>query len=271
MALSRDDKTFLIGLAAALAAVVLYRAAVRPALCRGDAAPETERLELQSQLGRLSDPAGEPADAAERALVAHESALASREAELHRALEFSPASVLDPFDPLADPHLSPAAYAQLSRSLHARLATLRERKLNPTRLPAVFDPQGEVRPPADPARVPRLHRQLLIAYSVLARALDCRVDVLDLQTDPARSRAASPGVLDETRLTLKTQSTLDELAAFLHALSVSSHGGQPSAFLAVERLAIARSPDRPQLLHATLTLAALRTAEKGEGTADERR
>lgn len=248
MALSREDKRFLIGLTVASAVLVVYFGPVRLALRAGIAAHKMRMVPLRQELYLREG--SEPVEDVKRALAAHHEALAERLAELRRAVEFDPAAVLDPLDR--------ADYVELSRALHSKLHSLRDSQATPTRVPRIFDPQGEIRQPADADDVPRLRRLLLLSYCILRSAVETRVDILDLRHGSAQPRPSRPRYLDRTHFTLRTQSTLDELAAFIHALSAPPRPGRPSSFLSIEALELARSTENPDLLEARITLAAIR-------------
>jgi hypothetical protein len=269
MALAREDKHFLLGLAIVLALLLLYFGPGRIALSSRVALLQVHQHSLKEENKRFFHEGGQPISDTERTLADHERFLAERLREVHGAVVFDPAAIVDPLDPAADPHGGPDRYLQLSRSLHEKLKADLARLPNPPRLPSVFDPQGDVRAPDDPARVPDLHRQLLVAYSLLRRALDARVDILDLRSDPARGQPSQSRHLDGVRVSVKAEGTLDELAAFLHALSRAPKPPQRSQFLRIERLLLARSSERPELLQAELTLATL--GVNPDETAEERR
>lgn len=251
MALAADDKRFLTGLAVAAALLAVYFGPVR-LLLRGRAvAVRAQITSLRLEHKDLFGDDARPAADVERSLAAHLELMTERWGALQRAIEFDTASVLGPLDAGADPNCGAAAYLELSRSLHAKIQALRERQTKQLRVPGVFDPQGEVRAPVAAARVPHLHRRLVASYVVLRCALEASVDVIELGPAPA-----SEGT-EAARLAVSVRGRLKELAAFLHAVSATPTQGLPSSFLSLERIDVARSPGEPELLRATMILAAV--------------
>jgi hypothetical protein len=302
MPLSREDKRLLIGLGVALGLLVIYHVAVRGPLRSAIADRENQIRELQPQIERHFRKNAEPAAEVERTLAAYQSTLAERLNELRSTVEFDPDSLLDPLDapavgtPAVRLHSSaktpagaasrdaPSRYLELSRKLDDRLKAARDKQPHPTRIPRLFDPQGA---PAVGILSPlRGRRQLAMAYRILRSAIETRVDVLELRTVLTRSESPAQRYLEKAQTTIKAQSTLDELAAFIHALSTPrgaaqpgtflSVGPQPSSFLSVGRLEITRSEENPDMLQSEITLVAVRArphvtlVREGDETADER-
>jgi hypothetical protein len=258
MRLSRDDKRFLVGLAAAAVVLGVYYGPIRAALRAPIADLQAKQEALREEHADLFRPGGQPVGDAEAALDAHAGALAQRLGELRRAVEFDPAAVLDPLDRGAGTSASPQEYRQLSQSLHDKLRGVRDRQDTPTRIPPVFDPQGDIRAPVDAARVPALHLRLLAAYSALRAAVESHVDALDCQVERPPSQPDATAPLERIRLRLKLRGTLDELAAFLHRVSARTPGDRASRFLSVGHADIAPSRERSGMVEADLLLVAVR-------------
>lgn len=239
MVLAAGDRRFAIGLGAAVALGAVYVLAVRAPLRSAAAGADRELRALQPGADRyLRNPRATPFDQAHRQLSQRLEAADRRLRDLVARAAFDPTAVGAAPTGAGGPL---DAYARLSADLHARIKAKAERSPQ-VRTPDVFDPQGAVRTPEDPAAVARLRRQLVMAYLILDAAIDHGVGVEELRpAAPPRAEAATLSYLDEVAVTVSARGSLDAVAAWLHALGQPPRSGG-STFLSVAGLAVNAGP-----------------------------
>ena len=267
MAMAREDKRFVAGLAAAVVVLGLYALAVRGPL-RG-ATGRSDR-EIRARRPKVDlyfrNPKATPFSRVQRELAQRVEALDRRLAALAAAVEFDPGS-LEPASESSSATADPRdLYFKLTSALHDTIKAKAERSPHLVRVPTVFDPQGHIQTPRDPAAIPRLHRQLVMAYRILDAAIDHRVHVAELRAPQPRVLGASARpYLDELTVVVKAQGDLDAIAAWLHALGQPPAGKTGSRFLSVATLDVVAGEDKEPVgyevafvsvrIHPTVTLA----------------
>ncbi|MFP4056040.1 MAG: hypothetical protein ACLF0G_04145 [Candidatus Brocadiia bacterium] len=266
MSLAREDRRFAVGLAVAVALVAVYYVAVEGALRAATRRRERDLRALQPKLQQYFGKAkAVPFERAREELAERASELAKRLAALRGAVEFDPG----PLAPQGDGGGPSALYFALSRRLHGELK--RQADLASAHVPLSFDPQGEdiQTPPAD--RVPRLHRQLVMAYTILTAAIEHRVAIDSLRHQlPERlsaPRRLTSRYLEEAAATVEARGSLEQVASFLHALSRPAMSTEGSRFLSIRRLEVSREPGEPEAVHYVITFAATHVDPEAELTA----
>jgi len=239
MALAREDRRFVVGLGAAVALTAVYLLGVRAPLRSATARAAGALRALQGEADRyFRSPDATAFDEAQRELGRRMETLDRRLRELTALVAFDAGAVGGTAGAAGDPA---DAYVALSAELHARIRAAAERAPQ-SRIPAVFDPQGAMGRPADPAAIPRLRRQLVMAYLILDAAIDHGVGIEELRpAAPPLAEAAALPYLDEAAVTVSARGSLDAVAAWLHALGQPPRGGG-STFLSIAGLAVNAGP-----------------------------
>ena len=260
MAAASDDKQFAIGFAVALALLAVYGLAVRAPLRSATARCEFETRKAQPDVDRyFRSPKATPFAQVHDELARRKRALDERLAALVHAVEFDP----DPLDPTGQSADVPGLYWELSKKLHEEVRARCDAAPHLVRIPAIFDPQGEIQTPRDPALIPRLHRQLVMAHRILRAAIKHGVDILELRAlAPRIVDKQSVRYLDEVGIVVKAQAGLDALAALVHQLGQPPRGGGDSGFLSVGQLEIRRSGDDPNKVVYEMVFVSVRTNPK---------
>lgn len=231
MDLARADRRFAVWLGVGLAVWAVYALAVRGPL---RAARRREEKALRARDAKLTryfrDPKATELARVQAELAGRFERLEGRLATLRTQVEFAPGE-LDPAGIGADPS---TLYFKLSEDLHKRLELKAGKVAHLVSVPKVFDPQGEKRTPSDAATLPRLHRQLVMAYRILDTAVDHRLDVAELRAPAPRVETASGrAYLDEASVIVRASGPLDALAAWLHTLGQPQAGNGGGRFLSV--------------------------------------
>ena len=262
MALATEDRRFAIGIGVAAAVLAVYAVAVRGPLRSATARTERDVRAIQPKVDLyFRNPKATHFDRVQRELAERTEGLEQRLAALVAAVEFDPGQ-LDPSGGAAPTTDLRDLYFRLSSDLHDRVKAKAEKAPHIARIPTVFDPQGKIQTPDDPAAVPRLHHQLVMAYLVLDAAIDHRVDVAELRAiEPRLAAASSTSYLDELAVAVAAQGSLDAIAAWLHALSQPPSGAKGSKFLSIASLDVAADPEGDQVAYA-VTFVSVRVNPK---------
>jgi len=256
MPAAREDKRFAIGFAVVLAMLAVYVVAVRAPLRSATARAELEARKAKPDVDRyFRNPKATPFTRVHDELASRKRALDERLATLAHRVEFDP----EPLDPTGQSADLPGLYWKLSKKLHEDIRTKAEAAPHLVRVPAIFDPQGEIQTPSDPARIPRLHRQLVMAHRILRAAIKHRVDIVGLRAPTPRIEAVQQKrYLDRVRVSVKAQATLDALAALVHELGQPPQGGADSTFLSVGALEVTSNDDDPTKVAHEITFVSVR-------------
>jgi hypothetical protein len=271
MALAREDKRFVAGLTLAVAVLGLYSVAVRGPFRSAIGRHEREARALQPKIApHFRNPKATPFPRVQHELTKRSDDLAEQLARLVAAVEFDPGP-LDPAGREAGPGADATVlYHRLSGELHGRVEAAAQKASPQVAVPRVFDPQGRISTPRDPARVPRLHRQLAMAYHILLAAIAHGVDIVDLRAPQVGlGDAREQAYLEELGVTVTASGDVDAFAAFVHALSQPPSGGGGSKLLSIRRLDIRAADGDGGKIGYEVTFVSVRTDPKatlaGEG------
>ena len=263
MALATEDKGFAVGLGVAAVVLVLYAVAARGPMRSAAARAERDIRAEQPKVDLyFQNPKAMPFDNVQRELGKRAEGLGQQLKTLAAVVEFGPGS-LDPAGEAVDATADRRdLYFKLSSDLHDRIKAKAEKAPHLARIPAVFDPQGRIQTPSDPAAIPRLHAQLVMAYLILDAAIDHRVDVTELRAiEPRLAGAPEASYLDKLAVSVKAQGGLDAVAAWLHALGQPPRGTGGSKFLSVANLEIDAGADKEKVDYA-VTFVSVRVNPK---------
>jgi len=262
MALATEDKGFAVGLGVAVVVLVLYAVAARGPLRSATARTERDiRAEQPKVDTYFQNPKAMPFDQVHRELGKRAEGLEKRLEALVAAVEFD-TGPLDPSGSAGAAADLPVLYYKLSDALHRRIEAKADEAAHLVRVPSVFDPQGKKQTPRDPAAIPRLHAQLVMAYLILDAAIDHRIDVTALRAiEPRLGGAPKASYLDKLAVSVKAQGGLDAVAAWLHALGQPPRGTGGSKFLSVASLEIDAGADKEKVEYA-VTFVSVRVNPK---------
>jgi len=264
MALARDDKRFVAGLTLAVVVLGLYSVAVRGPFRAAISRREREARALQPKVDpHFRNPKATPFPRVQRELTARRADLAEHLARLVAAVEFDPGPLAPAGGGASAAADATVLYHKLSGELHARVEAAAQEASPQVAVPRVFDPQGRIATPQDPAWVPRLHRQLVMAYQILLAAIAHGVDIVDLRAQPrSPSDARGQAYLEEVGVAVTASGDLAAFAAFVHALSQPPSGGASPRFLCVRRLVVRAADGDGGKLGYGVTFVSVRTHPK---------